>query len=185
MTHRCSRYSPLLCLVAASVLPIQRSVGEEPQQVSPKAQAVLRGLAEHLQKLRSFSVEMSMSMNAEGPGIKQKYDTKHQLFVKKPDKLALISVGGIVGHTVVYDGQTEYVRDPMSGESGTSTPPGEGGLDNLSLTYVAPAMPQEVIAISYIEALTSSDPYPKLYSSINIGGGGVWRHREDRRGRMP
>lgn len=164
MLRRYSRYSPLLGLVVASVFSIQRSAGQEPQQVSPKAQAVLRGLAEHLQKLRSFSVEMSMSMNAEGPGVKQQYDTKHQLSVKKPDKLALIGSGGVVGHTVVFNGKTEYMRDPMTGESGTSTSAGEGGLDNLSLTYVAPAMPQEAIAISYIEALASSDPFPKLYS---------------------
>ncbi len=87
-------YLPLLCLAVASGFSTQPSAGEEPQQPSEKAQAVLREFAEHMQKLRSFSVEMSMSMSAERPDMKQKLDTRHQLFVKKPDKLALISLGG-------------------------------------------------------------------------------------------
>lgn len=106
---------------------------------------------------------MSMSMNAEGPGMKQKRDTKHQFFVRKPDKLALISVGSAVGLTVVYDGQEQYMEHPMTGEGGIDTSPDEGGLDGLGLSYLAPGMPQESFAISYIEALVSSDPLPKLY----------------------
>lgn len=165
MHHRYRSWSFHLFLIAVFILPIQLAAGGEPEQVDPKAQAVLRKLAEHLQELRSFSVEMRMSMDAEGAGIKQKYDTKHQVAVKKPDKLALISRGSIMGHTVIYDGKTCYARDPMTGESGTWTPPSDGGLDNLSLDYLAPCMPHESIAISIIEALVSSDPYPELLPS--------------------
>ena len=155
----------LLCLVAVPILPIQLAAEDDPKQVDPKAQAVLRKLSEHLQTLRSFSVEMRMSMDAKGPGVKQKYDAEHKLTARKPDKLALISGGGIIGHTIVYDGKTVYTKDPMTGESGTSTPPGDGGLDSLSLNYLAPGMPHESIAVSIIKALVASDPYPKFLPS--------------------
>ena len=61
---------------------------------------------------------MRMSLDAEGAGMKHSYKTKHQLSVRKPDKLALISEGGIVGRTVIHDGKTVYTEHPFSGESG-------------------------------------------------------------------
>ena len=158
-----------LCVIAVSVLPIQLAAAGEPAQVDPKADAVLRKLADHLQNLRSFSVEMRMSLKAEGAGIKHSYKTKHQLSVKKPDKLALINAGGIVGRTVIHNGKTVYMKDPISGKSGTTTPPGDGGLDDVSLTYIAPAMSHEWIAKALIEALVSSDPYEEL----SPGSGGL------------
>lgn len=139
------------------------AVDDEAQGSAPNAQSVLRGLADHLATLQSFTVEMGMSMSAEGPGIKQKYDTRHQLSVRKPDKLALISMGGVVGFTVICDGRNQYIHNPMTGEGETTSLPGDGGLDNPSLSWVAPAMPHEAVAISYIEALVSSDPFPRLF----------------------
>ncbi len=64
--------------------------------------------------------------------------------------------------------------DPVTGEGGTGTPFGESGLDHLSLTYVAPAMPQEALAISCIKALVSSDPlFEHRHETMNLAYDGI------------
>jgi hypothetical protein len=167
MRLHCPRYSRVLVLAVVSFIPVHLTAAEEPDADAEKAEAVLRQLLEHFQKLRTFSVEMSMSMRMEGPGVKHHYDTKHRLSVKKPDKLALISTGGVLGRTIIYDGEQAYSENPLTGESATNTPRREGGLDNLLLNYLAPAMPQEEHALRVIRALISNDPYAKWMRQVS------------------
>jgi len=143
----------------------QKANGQTPDRISPKALAVLEDVAASLKKATSLSVEIEMTMDVDGQGVSQHYETRHQLLAHKPDKLALVSSDSLLAHTVICNGSNYYQHDPMTGEAGTMERTGKSDLNNLRLTYLAPAMPQEDIAIAYVSAIVSTDPVSKMYAS--------------------
>ena len=105
--------------VLSFATPLVAAEDEAPPTSQPsdaKAQAVVKQLSEHLQKLGTFSVDIHMTTSWQAPGGQYTKQTMHRLSVSKPDKLAVVCKKGLAD-SIVLDGERAHVQDPMKGKS--------------------------------------------------------------------
>lgn len=84
-------------------------------KVDPQARAVLQAAARQLAQLDRFRVRLVTDTRMEGPGMKHQMTAIQTLAVDRPDRLALRQQG-MMGSTLVVDGQQMYTYVPMFGK---------------------------------------------------------------------
>ncbi|MBM3334060.1 DUF2092 domain-containing protein [Candidatus Sumerlaeota bacterium] len=82
-------------------------------KIEPKADKMVRDVAAYYSALKSFRVEIVSSMNMEAEGMKQQMESKSSAALVKPNKIALVLESGMMGLTLVCDGQKVYTYLPM------------------------------------------------------------------------
>ncbi len=89
--------------------------GQEGAKIDSKAEAIVRKMADFVRDLETFRARLAMDMTIEVQGIKNELGTVHRLAMERPNKLAMVLEQGMMGSTVVSDGEKIYTFVPMMG----------------------------------------------------------------------
>jgi peroxiredoxin len=71
----------------------------------PKAEDVLRKMADYLAKLDAVSCQLNMEMRIEARGMKNEMTTKTAVRIARPNRYAMVVEEGVMGMTTINDGQ--------------------------------------------------------------------------------
>lgn len=90
--------------------------GQEAAKIDSKAEAIVRKMTDFVKNLETFRARLAMDMTVEVQGMKQEVATVHRLAMERPNKLAMVLEQGMMGSTVVSDGEKIYTFVPMMGD---------------------------------------------------------------------
>ena len=79
--------------------------GQEDAKIDSKAEAIVRKMTDFVKNLETFRARLAMDMTVEVQGMKQEVGTVHRLAMERPNKLAMVLEQGMMGGTVVSDGE--------------------------------------------------------------------------------
>jgi len=96
------------CSAAAPADPEQKARG-----ITPKADEILRKMADLSLSTKSFSADLTMVMNTQMQGAKQEMTTEYSLAAQRPNRFAMVLKKGLMGSTLVCDGAKLYTCLPM------------------------------------------------------------------------
>ncbi|MHC4447438.1 MAG: DUF2092 domain-containing protein, partial [Planctomycetota bacterium] len=86
--------------------------GQEAAKIDSKAEAIVRKMADFVKDVETFRARLAMDVRIEAQGMKQEIGTVHRLAMERPNKLAMVLDHGMMGGTVVSDGEKIYTFMP-------------------------------------------------------------------------
>lgn len=167
----------MACLICFH-LPV--GAGEEAAgSMDPKVDAILKQMSSYYAGLKTFSVNVDITLLVEAQGMKQEMVTTQTLALQRPDKMAMVLKNGMMGGTVVSDGKTVSRYIPMLQAYTVTDAP--AAIDELS--QVDPGggigMAMGAFNTAFIDFLTKSDPYESFFKQLK---GGEYVGEEDYQG---
>lgn len=137
--------------------------------IQPEADEVLREVSTYLLSLDSFSSDLSVVMNMEAEGLKQEMSTAYTLAVRRPNKLALTLLKGMMGVSVVSDGTSLYSYMPAVKryvvEKAPETLSDISEESELWRMGIGPAMG----GIGMVDSLIAANPYEVIMEGVTSG----------------
>jgi len=102
-----------LLVLLGSMKSTQAQSQEPAQQSDTQAARLLREAMEYLQRVDSFRLRLNSTMKVNMQGMKSEMVAKQSLAMQRPNKFALIHEEGMIGATVVCDGDSLYTYAAM------------------------------------------------------------------------
>jgi peroxiredoxin len=170
MTHSSLSHRILVCLVVLPLMSAASALGAEEKAaagIEPKAEKVVRAMAEYMRGLKSFRVDVAVSMRMTAPGMKQEVVSAYVLAVRRPDRLAMLLKNSVIGTTIVSDGKKLYTYTPMEGKYRvTDAPKDLGAVIPAGSMIGPPAFASPTFAGELLHALLVADPYAALMEDV-------------------
>lgn len=110
MPLRCTTAWRLVALLAALIgsswfIGPANAADEVAQKIDPKAEKVLRGLADHFLKVNSLSAQLESVSEFQAGGQKGKSEHTYSLAIQRPNRFAAVVLKGDQAVTIVSDGK--------------------------------------------------------------------------------
>lgn len=164
MSIRLSFYRTiLLCVLTATAFTLQ---ADETEKYSEKAQTLLREMTTQLQEADAFRVDTINSIKIEAEGMKQEMASEYDFAVKRPDKLSMRLKRGMMGFTLVSDGETLISYVPaMKKYFEEDAPESIGEIPKTSEVWQL-GVSSSMGGISIADAIISDDPYKAMMDGV-------------------
>ena len=86
---------------------------QEGEKIDQKADEIIRESFNYLRDLETFHLELSIDIHVTMQGMNQQMNSEYHLAVQRPNKLAMVLKSGMMGSTIVSDGEKLYTYIPM------------------------------------------------------------------------
>ena len=139
---------------------------QEGEKIDPKADEIIRESFNYLRDLETFRLELSIDIHVTMQGMNQQMNSEYHLAVQRPNKLAMVLKQGMMGATIVSDGEKLYTYIPM--------------MENKYTVEDAPRKLGEIIeggagmagagmmdGMPVVTALFVDDPYDEIMEGVN------------------
>lgn len=135
---------------------------QEGEKIDPKADEIIHESFNYMRDLKSFRLGISIDVNFTIQGMNQQMNSQYSLALQRPNKFALVLKSGMMGATVVSDGEKLYTSMPM--------------MENKYTVVDAPKTLGEITedtgdgmmeSIFLGKAFFADDPYDKIMADIN------------------
>ena len=148
-------------------LPITMLAAEqEGDKIDPKADEIIREAANYLRDLKTFRVEISMDAHVTMEGMSQQMNSQYSIAMQRPNKLAMVLKQGMMGATIVSDGDKLYTYMPMMQNKYTveDAPENLGEITEGGAGMAGAGMMGDMF---FGTALFADDPYDKIMEGVN------------------
>lgn len=139
---------------------------QDGEKIDPKADEIIRGVANYLRDLESFRVEISMDVHFTMEGMSQQMNSQYSVAVQRPNKLSMVLKQGMMGATIVSDGEKLYTYMPMMENKYTveDAPQKLGEITEGGADMAGAGM---MDGMFFVTALFADDPYDKIMEGVN------------------
>ncbi len=143
---------------------------EEPTDIEPKADKVIKQLSDYLQGLDSFRVDVESVTKMEMPGMKTEMTSAQAVALERPMKLAITPKSGKVQGTIICDGETVYTYLPMTSEyTETEAPESIDQIWSTGAAAMIMGMEMGPQGQAFLPSLLHSDPYQSIMDGVTGG----------------
>ncbi len=125
--------------------------------VDPKVAELVKAVSDYLIGLRKFSVDISSVMRMTAEGMKQEFVSDTALAVERPRKVSMVLKSGMMGASIVCDGERVFTYLPSLGKYTEEKAP--ESIESLPL-----GMGNEGIPI--VKCIASSDPAKEMMEGV-------------------
>ena len=160
----------VLLALCVSLLAAGTAWGQEEQpapKIDPKADEVMHRLSDFYGGLQSLAFAVTVTMRVETEGMKQEMTTTQAIALRRPDRLAIRLVKGMMGATLVCDGQSVYTHLPFMKKYKVKKAP--GALDALFQQPEALFVLGSTRSRLPLSTLLTSKPYQMLMEGVTAG----------------
>lgn len=162
-----SRYRNKACLLIVILLACggQRIIAEEgPAAIAPKADGVLRSMSEYFAGLNSFTVDLSVTVKVEAEGMEREITSHYDVAMRRPNLLRIAFKSGMMGASIISDGEKVYTHLPMLNKYTVSEAPEtlERLLSGPGETVASSGMQQML----FVGDLLRESPYEALMDGV-------------------
>lgn len=152
-----------LCLITAAAFTLR---ADEPEAFSEKAQTLLREMTTQLTEADAFRVVTINSIKIEAEGMKQEMASEYDFAVKRPDKLSMRLKKGMMGFTLVTDGDSLISYIPaMKKYFEEDAPESIGDIPKTSEVWQL-GVSASMGGISIADAIIADDPYAAMMDGV-------------------
>jgi len=153
-----------LVLVAAVWLGSGSVAVAGESEVAPQAEQVMKQVSAYFTGLDSFSVEVAMAVKVQSRGMKSEMTSQYAVAMKRPNLLAMVLKRGMMGSTIVCDGERIYAYLPMLNKYTVSDAPG-----TLEEIFTQPDLALAGVGMQglmFVDNLMREDPYASMMDGV-------------------
>ncbi len=143
------------------------ALAEEPTKIDPKAEEVMRQVSEYFSGLNSFSVDVAVTMKVQARGMKQEMTSEYTVAMRRPNLLAIVLKSGIMGATMVCDGESVHSYLPMMKKYTVTEAPAT--LEALFRDPSTALTNMGMLRMLFVDTLMRDDPYAVMMEGVTSG----------------
>ncbi len=152
--------------VSIPVFAATQVTADSSPSIEPRASEIVRQYSEGLKSARSISVKAVSSILMASGGQKHQLDSRFDIAVERPNKLAIIHKEGLRGSTIVSDGKILTLSESSLDE--VTTTPAPATIQEIALNFeVRTVIDSSMILCS--PGLFGSMPYDNLMDGVTTG----------------
>lgn len=155
-----------VCIVVVQPFCLRGQQSPAPGNVDPKADAVMRALANHLASAKTISVSVNALLRMTARGMNNEMASTYDVAVERPDKIAIIQKDGMFGVSAASDGTTLTVYNSMM--KSYTAKPAPKTVDEIAeeITSEFASSPGQML---FSAGMWGSKPYESIMDGVTSG----------------